>query len=379
MKREVRISLSVGAIVLAVLHAVLLAIVFQGLHATGHSTKPLPLDFRVTDTYAPNSGDYFTASPDRMLPPVNAAARDEVKQGGTVCPECDIAEAQQTANGYGANIVAVRDFRRNSVQVYASLPDGRRWVASGKSTTATYVGRNAYAAVLHDMRLGVASVDVPQSPRTPSPTPSITPTPVTPAQPTAKKYQLALFVTDDSQSQQLLEWFSTDQELINLRSRCEFQVYTPQNALYQARYAQAVPIDQFPAMLFLKSDGGHIHAAGKSMLPGTSKELVSDLRQSYELARSAEAAPMQTGMIRETGYNWDAAINPQMRLQSGDCPDGFCPDDSSRLPGLGGGSLLDRVRKPAEAVIWTGAAEIATVMLIGLAGVLVVVIVLKRR
>ena len=85
---------------------------------------------------------------------------------------------------------------------------------------------------------------------------------------------------------------------------------------------------------------------------------------------------MQTGMIRETGYNFDSSINPQMRLQPEDCVDGSC---DPILPGLGGGGLLDRVRKPAEAVVWAGATEIAVVMLIGLAGVLVVVIALKRR
>ena len=65
----------------------------------------------------------------------------------------------------------------------------------------------------------------------------------------------------------------TTLQLYKLRTACDFQVYTASNALYQTRYATIVPVDQFPVVLFQDSTGGHVHAAGRSMLPATPAEL----------------------------------------------------------------------------------------------------------
>jgi hypothetical protein len=195
-------------------------------------------------------------------------------------------------------------------------------------------------------------------------------------QPASNRYQVALFVADDAQSQQLLSWFDSDPQLRNLRANCDFQVYRPDNTLYRTRYAAQVPIDQFPAMLFLKPDGGHVHAAGKTMLPRSSSDLVSDIRQSLELAKSA--APKPGGLIRETGYSWDNAINPQMQLQSGDCPDGWCPPDTTPQSGLGS-RLFDRAGGQRDAMMWFGIEEIIVGLLAALAVILVIIIAVKRR
>ncbi len=75
-----------------------------------------------------------------------------------------------------------------------------------------------------------------------------------------------------------------------LKESCEFQVYTATNAIYKTRYADIVPAEQFPVVLFQDATGGHIHAAGRSMIPSTPEELYSDLRHGYLLYKQAKQA-----------------------------------------------------------------------------------------
>ena len=42
--------------------------------------------------------------------------------------------------------------------------------------------------------------------------------------------------------------------------------YTSNNAIYRGRFAEIVPADQFAVVLFQDSTGGHVHAAGRSMI-----------------------------------------------------------------------------------------------------------------
>ncbi len=48
----------------------------------------------------------------------------------------------------------------------------------------------------------------------------------------------------------LQDWFSQDKQLISLKESCEFQVYTAGNPIYKTRYADIVPAEQFPVVLF---------------------------------------------------------------------------------------------------------------------------------
>jgi hypothetical protein len=202
-----------------------------------------------------------------------------------------------------------------------------------------------------------------------------------PSSPPAKKsYQLALFVGNDSQSQQLLQWFDRDPQLVHLRSKCEFQVYTASNTLYRARFAEIVPVSQFPVVLFQDSTGGHIHAAGRTMIPGTAAELYGDLRQGYGLYQQARQA-QKTGAIKAAGYSWDDSITPTMSLYSQDCPDGICPTEPSDRWRPGSrvrDTLFDEARDTRDAFIRASANELATIALCVIAVLLLGFILIKR-
>lgn len=198
--------------------------------------------------------------------------------------------------------------------------------------------------------------------------------------PATPRHQIALFVDSSPAGQELLTWFDTDPNLRTLKGKVDFQVYTPENALYRARYASIVPTSQFPAVLFLRPDGGHIHATGGNMRPRSSAELYTDLETSYRLSQSVENAPVpvEAGAIRERGYNWDNAMQeaPIATGTPGTCPPGqICPPDSN------GGffPIFDNARDQSKSVMaWFSGTELVVAVLSGLAVVLVVVLVFKR-
>jgi hypothetical protein len=199
------------------------------------------------------------------------------------------------------------------------------------------------------------------------------------APPPKKSYQIALFVNTDATSQRLQEWFTQNKQLAALKESCEFQVYAATNAIYKTRYADIVPAEQFPVVLFQDATGGHIHAAGRSMIPSTPEELYSDLRHGYLLYKQAKQA-QKTGAVKTKGYSWDDAITPTLYLSAEDCPDGYCPTPPSedRRPLDRVRDLFDGAKDTRNALLWLSAGEIATVALIGIAAVLLVFILIKR-
>lgn len=218
-----------------------------------------------------------------------------------------------------------------------------------------------------------APVAVPQQPSQVKPVAPMT---------SGSKYQIALFLDNSTVSQRLKSWFTNDTKLAGLKSKCEYQEYTAENALYKTRYARIVPVSQFPAVLFLKPDGGHIHAAGGQMIPGSADALYEDMREGYTLAKSvesAEAVHEQPGAIRETGYSWDASINPAMQLEQ-DCPDGFCPptEQPGWRPGQRVADLFDRAVDSKEAIVWASAMEIAVFVLLGIVVLMAVAVAMKK-
>lgn len=166
----------------------------------------------------------------------------------------------------------------------------------------------------------LAQVASPAKPPTPAPTS----TPVV-STPTARKYSVAVFVGTDPQSQTLLDWWNRDRQLRFLREDCNFQVYTKDNALYRERFATAIPVDEFPAVLFTDPDGGHVYVAGRQFLPDTGPKLFAEMKAAYETQRQLQQQVESPGTP-------EISIDPN-------CPDGNCrPSDRDPFP--------DRDRKP---------------------------------
>lgn len=152
----------------------------------------------------------------------------------------------------------------------------------------------------------------------------ITPKPpvVQSSQQNIKQYNLDLFVGSDYESQALQRWFNEHKELVEFKNRCNFQIYTANNALYKARYASIVPESQFPAILFTKKDGGHIYVAGRGQLPTDAATLYSDVAESWKLFQSIQSPSRES-----------SPTLPTINQQPQDCVDGSCPvDESGRKP-----------------------------------------------
>lgn len=208
------------------------------------------------------------------------------------------------------------------------------------------------------------------------------PTPVTVpgarATPVTQKCVIALFLDGSPKARQIEQWFNTDPQLVALRRNVSYEIYTPDNALYRTRYASIVPVNQFPVVLFLHSDGAHIHAAGANTIPNTSAELYSDLHVGYEKSKSVRSAaiPADGAVVRSKTYSFDETIHPSMQLQNQDsrCPDGICPTDEPWRPGDRVRDLFDSAKDAKNVVLWAGATEVVTYVLVGLVAVLALLV-----
>jgi hypothetical protein len=334
MSESVRIRLSVGLIAVAVLHALLLAVAFTLLHRD-YVKSCVDCDYQVP---VRQEASAVTAEIEKLAQPqsVNLQAQGELKQQGPVCPP-----------GYQPSGTVVRK------PVYQPPAPQRPTVAPSSSAAKPATTPNTV-----------------QPPRI-----------VAPASPPPKKsYEIALFVGPDATSNRLQQWFSQHPGLTKLKAACEFQVYTAENAIYRARFQDVVPVSQFPVVLFQDASGGHIHAAGRSMIPSTDEQLYSDLHKGYELYQQAKQA-QKTGAVKARGYSWDDAISPTLYLSPEDCPDGYCPPEPTDRwrPGDRVRDLLfDDVPATRNALMWVSAGELATLALIVLAVILLGFILIKR-
>lgn len=226
----------------------------------------------------------------------------------------------------------------------------------------------------------VAQVSSPYYPQPVYPQPA--PRPVQPVQPAPSqpsslkpvavdksKYSLDLFVSNDEQSKRLLGFFQTDQNLAALRSRCNWQVYTPDNLLYKTRYARLVSTDDFPALIFSDPSGGHVHIITRHVLPASSSDLLSDLRTAYLLQKEViQSRPM----ISQLGSDCDGGICPPLR------PDVLIDPNRDRVF-----PLFDRDKAPDQSVegllraLMNPGETVGTLVLLMLC--VVVAIVLLRR
>ena len=221
MKDEIRIRLSVGLIVVAVLHAVLLGAVFSALHRT---PKPQPKDEWQLPTARPTPqvGRQIEKLPEPAQ--VNLEAQGELKQQSGYCPPSCPPVVRPTIRPY--RVVPNRPVVKPSTPAPSTVP----------------------------------------APTVPAPI-IVTPTNSTGntvPETTSKRYQIALFVGNDARSQQLLDWFNEDAKLSKLRQSCEFQVYTQSNALYKTRFAdivscQPVPCRSLPGFKRRSRSRGWLH------------------------------------------------------------------------------------------------------------------------
>lgn len=233
-----------------------------------------------------------------------------------------------------------------------------------------------YRPVVQPQYPVVVTPKAPVQPYVPSPN---VPQP-SPVQPNTARYQIALFLDGSAKSQQLYNWFNTDPNLVALKNKCSFEVYTPENALYKTRYVNIVPPTQFPAALFLYPDGGHIHAAGKNTIPGTSAELYADFKLGFEKAKSVRTAavPSDNAVVKTKGYSWDQSIHPSMQLAQQDCVGPNCPNPANDrwVPGERVVDFFKDNRDSKNLLLWGGASELATYALVGVIAVLIVVFVI---
>lgn len=370
MYDSIRIRLSVGLIVVAVLHAILLGLVLTALH-TGSNSAPSTNAWQVP-SYQPQS-EIGSSTIEKLAEPaqINLQAQGEMKQGGPLfnrtrrfLPRVSKPICTPYSTVVSPPIVTTPVSRPTVVPPT---------VPSSPSTTTPNCTTNC---PLND-KSTLLPTNINPLVIVPANTPAVT----GPAQPPPKKdYQLALFVGNDAQSKQLIQWFEQDPQLKDLRSNCEFQVYTSTNALYRTRFADIVPREQFPVVLFQDATGGHIHAAGRSMIPETSQELFSDLSQGYELYQQAMQAE-KTGAIKARGYSWDESIKPTMSLFNEDCPDNVCPTEPANRWQPGSrvrDNLFNKLPARRDALIWASAQEVATVVLSLIAVVLVGFILIKK-
>jgi hypothetical protein len=339
--------------------AVALAAVLTFAMFASNSPSPRPVDdaaWNVPYPPSPYQGGTIQSRVDRFETPpdVNLGAQSELKQaGGCVGGNCSTVARPTYINGERVVHWGPSRVIKPAPQKPAVQPRPQIVPASKPSYPATIPATSATAAT----------------------------------KPTKKSYQLSLFLDSSPQSQQIANWFNTDPQLLKLRGICEFQTYTPQNTLYQARLADVVPVDQFPVILFQDSTGGHIHAAGRTMIPGTAEELWDDILTGQRLWKQAKTGNIQsTGAIKGRGYQWDSNITPGMILTSEDCPDGYCPtpqpDTSWRpldriRPDRDGGGLFDGA--PARnAFIWANSQEIITIALLILGAFLLFHILIRK-
>jgi hypothetical protein len=342
----IRIRLSLGLIVVAIVHAILLGVVFTALH--NKPAQPQHEQSWTVPNYRPTAPSVGAIEKLQEPQSVNLQAQGEIKQQIRNCPPNCLPQRV-----YPAPVVV----QPTIVQPTVVTPTVTPTLAPPVPVTPNFV-------------------DVPKPAQEPL---VVTPVSNPAAPPPKKSYQIALFVNTDATSQRLQEWFTQNKQLAALKESCEFQVYTATNAIYKTRYADIVPAEQFPVVLFQDATGGHIHAAGRSMIPSTPDELYSDLRHGYTLYKQAKQA-QKTGAVKTKGYSWDDAITPTLYLSAEDCPDGYCPTPPSedRRPLDRVRDLFDSAKDTRNALMWLSAGEIATVALIGIAAVLLVFILIKR-
>jgi hypothetical protein len=257
--QRVKIVLSFGLVALALFSALCVVV---GQRVAPRIEQSLGIDQPVERSFAPGgvSYDELRNAPLNSVP-VNESAAREIKRQDVYCPPCD----QMKAPGFTRNPVYLLPF----AQAGASPSQPAKNQVTVTST------------------------------------------------PWANKYSLTVFVGTDPASQRLLDWVNRDPQLSDLRKSVNFQAYTKDNPLYRERFGGVVPTDQFPAVVFTDSRGGHVYVAGSSSLPSSASGLYAALKESTQIQQQA------TQPARDPSPPMAQEFDPA-------CPDGDCPP--SRVP-----------------------------------------------
>ncbi len=206
--------------------------------------------------------------------------------------------------------------------------------------------------------------------------------------PEPKNFQLLLFLDGSAKSQNLLDWFERDSNLVVVKKGSSCQIYTASNAIYKERYSKLVAPSEFPAVVLQDATGGHIHACKKGMIPNSAEELYSDMKEAYGLYKQAKqgrtAVQASTpGAIKTDGYSWDNQIVPAMRLQ--DLGSDECGPDGCNPPGWTPGERvrdgLDRIFNRdtgKNALLWVSASEMVLPAIVMLLSVLILLLAIHK-
>lgn len=120
--------------------------------------------------------------------------------------------------------------------------------------------------------------------------------------------------------------FANDDALRGLVQNSHFHHYTEQDPLYRARFARSVPLDQFPAILLQKADGGYVYKATGPRVPTTA----AGIRE--EIAYYASLDPQSRPDTPRNQSGIDGV--PDIDGPPSDCDGGTCPAPGGLLPGL---------------------------------------------
>lgn len=171
-----------------------------------------------------------------------------------------------------------------------------------------------------------------------TPTPSPAPTPLAMPRPSNKPHKLALFVNGSQKSNAVLQWFSRNPELAALKNFCEFQLYSPNDTLYRTRYAQIVPVDAMPAVIWMYQPPGDVdgkQAAQVAAVGGADisndAQLVADLRKGYAFFQDVKNStasqpsmyPYQLQPARSESQFWGQFAAPTLLLNQASMDDGY--------------------------------------------------------
>jgi hypothetical protein len=364
MTDTVRVRLSTGLFALALFHVLALGVACYVAHQR---------DARSTDAIAPArpwtppaynphlSRPLGDGTSCESLPEVNLHAQGELKQSA---PSGEMKEAGPCLPcNRNANWSAANPFNLAPGETLLSVGPSRTVSQPAVQSPPSYLP--PIPAAGHTMTIpAIGSPDASQ-------------------RPPAKPVQILLFLDQSEGSAELQKWFQSDPGLAKLRAGSDFQVYTATSPLYRTRYARLVPADQFPVCLVQDASGGHIHAAGKQMIPRSGSQLHADIVAAYGLYKQAKQGSIQqTGALRTAGYSWDDQINPAMRLEATDCVGPLCPSPGFGPNPGGPNEGLFRPSKPADpisALLWGSSTDLATIFVFVLAGGLLIFILARRN
>jgi hypothetical protein len=351
-----------GLAFLAAIHALTLSVSLQ--HRPGSDFQIVDLPPLLNPTSVPEP-TFYSSSPD--LPQVNLTAQGEMKN----------AEVANAADGTWNVPATMAPYQPPNQAAKQQIGQIGPMQGSVQADCPNCPQPQPY-------------YPAPRPPNTPAPTPApYRPSPMA----AAKEYQLLLFIGNDDQSREILNWFNQHPKYQFLRSKdskVAVQVYSSGDAMYRARYASVVPVSEFPAIVLADAQGGHIHAASRQFIPrGNPDKLYDDLQLGTKLYLQAkQQRPAQAvtsgAMTSARQYTWDQNVSPNMRLESLESQQPIIEEGwRPRQPDNGGG-LFDSLCgpdgcNPKNAFVWANANEILMAGLVVIAIIAAVQLIKKTR